>query len=823
MKNSWNNMKMGPRLITLFLLVGLIPMGISAWQNMEKSAAALEVETQNKLSAIGTIKAGQIEGWFGERFGDVEVLGSLYEIADAVQRYDEAYHAGGPESDSYKSVQEFYDPVLRNYMEKYGYYDVFLIGNNGDVVYTVCHELDFATNLVNGQYRSSGLAEAFQGARNGRTVLTDFAPYAPSAGTAASFIACPITAGGELVGVVALQMPLGAINAVMQEQTGLGESGETYLVGQDYKMRSDSRFSQESTVLKQEIRTAAAEAALAGRTDCEVVDDYRGIPVYSYYRALEIEGLEWVLLCEIDEVEAMAPVSQIRKAVFLMVGLASLIILALAWWLARGISTPLAKMAGVATEFATGNVDLNVDIKRGDEIGSLAQAFRDMIKVQQEKAENAEMISRGDLATEVTILSDKDVLGKAMTMVKEAIQRLVSDANLLTKAALAGELDTRADDTKHNGEYQQIVQGMNETLDAVLEPISEAGDALQLLANYDLRARVTGDYHGGHAKIKDALNATADALHDAMEQVTEGSGQVAAASVQIAKSSQMVAEGASEQASSLEETSASLEEMAGMTKQNADNTQEARALSESTKESAAKGNAAMEEMLDSMGKIRAAAEGTAEIINDINSIAFQTNLLALNAAVEAARAGDAGRGFAVVAEEVRNLAGRAKEAAKNTEDLIKESVSLAEHGETISKEVGENLGSMAESVGKVTDIIGEIAVASREQTSGIDQVNTAVTEMDKTVQQAAANSEESSSAAQELASQAQEMTAMVGRFQLNRSGSKPSAPAPSAGTTVKPQVRKQAPAPKAPVSQKSNDLSPEDLLPMEDDLVLAEF
>ena len=204
-----------------------------------------------------------------------------------------------------------------------------------------------------------------------------------------------------------------------------------------------------------------------------------------------------------------------------------------------------------------------------------------------------------------------------------------------------------------------------------------------------------------------------------------------------------------------------------MTKQNADNTRQAQMLSEETRDAANRGTGEMTRMVDAMGKIKTSAERTAEIIKDINDIAFQTNLLALNAAVEAARAGDAGRGFAVVAEEVRNLAGRAKDAARNTESLIKESVHLAETGEGISGDVNENLQRMVGAIQKVTDIISEITVASSEQARGIEQVNKAMVEMDQVTQRAAANSEESSSAAEELAGQAQELMSLVSKFKLD--------------------------------------------------------
>jgi methyl-accepting chemotaxis protein len=171
-------------------------------------------------------------------------------------------------------------------------------------------------------------------------------------------------------------------------------------------------------------------------------------------------------------------------------------------------------------------------------------------------------------------------------------------------------------------------------------------------------------------------------------------------------------------------------------------------------------------MQEAMVRIKASAEGTSQIIRDINDIAFQTNLLALNAAVEAARAGEAGRGFAVVAEEVRSLALRAKEAATKTEERIRQSVKEAGEGEVAATQVASRLTEIAEGVSKVTDIVAEIATAAREQSTGIGAATRAVGEMDKVTQQNAASAEESSSAASELSGQAEELAAMVGAFQL---------------------------------------------------------
>ncbi len=302
---------------------------------------------------------------------------------------------------------------------------------------------------------------------------------------------------------------------------------------------------------------------------------------------------------------------------------------------------------------------------------------------------------------------------------------------------------------------------------AVLSDIVRVAKAL---AENDLTLKATGQYEGDFLTIAENLNRGLEAQHTAMVQVADAVDQISDAATQVAATSQTVAEGASEQAGSLEETSSSLEQMAGNTKQNAANTNMARELAIQARREAEKGGQAMETMLDAMKQIRQAAEGTSAIIRDINEIAFQTNLLALNAAVEAARAGEAGRGFAVVAEEVRNLALRSKDAAKKTEDLIHQSVTLAGEGENNTLGMNETIEGILTAIGKVGSIIEEIALASKEQSQGIEQINQAVAEVDQVTQQSAASSEESSSAAEELASQAEELNGVINRFTLNRNG-----------------------------------------------------
>ncbi len=268
--------------------------------------------------------------------------------------------------------------------------------------------------------------------------------------------------------------------------------------------------------------------------------------------------------------------------------------------------------------------------------------------------------------------------------------------------------------------------------------------------------------------------------------LSEGAAQVAAAARQVNRASQDLAQGASEQAAALEETSSSLEEMASMTRTNADNASQADGLVRDSGRAAAEANSSMAELRQAMERITSASDQTAKIIKTIDEIAFQTNLLALNAAVEAARAGEAGSGFAVVAEEVRSLAMRAAEAAKNTTALIEENIKNIRDGSHLAVRTDESFNAMQSTSSKVGELVGEIAAASNEQAQGIGQINKAAGEMDRVTQHTAATAEESASASEELTSQAETMLNFVddlaalvdGAGQADRkSGGAPGAPA----------------------------------------------
>ncbi len=250
-------------------------------------------------------------------------------------------------------------------------------------------------------------------------------------------------------------------------------------------------------------------------------------------------------------------------------------------------------------------------------------------------------------------------------------------------------------------------------------------------------------------------------MNSVASRIGESAGQVAAASGQLSASAQQLSQGSTEQAAAIEETSSTLQEAASRLQQSSVNSQRASELSEQATESASKGNAEMREMMDSIQEIKSSSVQIGKIIKVIDDIAFQTNILALNAAIEAARAGEAGMGFAVVAEEVRNLAQRSAQAAKDTTAIIENNIVLSGRGVAVAERVHEALNTITSQAKKVNELMNEIAAASQEQSQGVEQVTKAMIQVETVTQQNAANAEESASASEELNSQAESMRKIV--------------------------------------------------------------
>ncbi|MDK9701141.1 MAG: methyl-accepting chemotaxis protein [bacterium] len=448
----------------------------------------------------------------------------------------------------------------------------------------------------------------------------------------------------------------------------------------------------------------------------------------------------------------------------------------------------------------------------------------------------SEAIKSGDYSTTTSDTGNDEIkiLGESLLVMSDTLQQkerdaiaalqetrdVVSEINRASTLLNEGRLEQRASLSGIEGDYRKLIESFNSAIDSIINPLVEASTVLEEIANHDLTSRVTGEYRGDHARIKNSLNIAVNNLDGSMLMVSQVSDRILSAANEISRNSQALAQGASEQASSLEEISATLEEMSAMTRQNAASSNEASKLTKGTLTNAKSGNEAMIRMQEEINQIKKSADQTAKIIKTIDEIAFQTNLLALNAAVEAARAGEAGKGFAVVAEEVRNLAQRSAAAAKNTAELLEESQVKADSGVQIVQVVAKHFHEILMDIEQVNSISDAISTASNEQAAGIDQVNLAVGQLNAVTQQNAANSEESASAAETMNSQAIELNTMVSEFTLSDSSrTKRRKAALEQGNTSRSDERRSRVL-NAPTSGKM--VKPEDVIPLSDS-DLSEF
>jgi methyl-accepting chemotaxis protein len=520
------------------------------------------------------------------------------------------------------------------------------------------------------------------------------------------------------------------------------------------------------------MRDSALGLARSGNRDAAVAVLNGELFVRS--KALE-DALDRIQQAKLRDAEQLAAANQQKASqatvvLVIILGVAGLLSGVAGVWLAKLIGAPLRDMAEAARRLAVGELPPVPRVDRQDEAGVLAQAFSQMISAQRDLASIAERLAHGDLTVRVAARSADDILGHSMVQLRNSLAGLIEESTRLSVAATAGALGTRGNAARFDGAFGELVQGINRTLDAVIQPVQEAAAVLDRLAARDLTARVHGDYQGDHAQIKEALNSAVASLNAALSNVFSSTAQIANAADQIAATSQSLAQGASEQAASLEETTASLHELGGAADRNAGSARTVQALATGARAATQTGVEEMRSLTVAVDAIAESSHQTARIVKTIDEIAFQTNLLALNAAVEAARAGDAGRGFAVVAEEVRSLAIRSADAARQTAALIEQSVQRAGTGADITRRVAERLVEIDQQVSAVRAAVDTISSASEGQREGVNQVNVAMTQMNAVTQSVAASAEEASSASEELASQSQMLAALVGEFRLVKQG-----------------------------------------------------
>ncbi|MEO1328885.1 MAG: methyl-accepting chemotaxis protein, partial [Pseudomonadota bacterium] len=646
-------------------------------------------------------------------------------------------------------------PVLRTFLEARGYYDIFFVDPDGDVVYTVFKEADFLENVATGKYKDSGLGDAYratQGVRAGEIVFVDFAPYAPSHGAAAAFVATPVwdedpaSGARKQLGALVVQLPTKEVSASIITDDEATKA-TAFLVGPDGKLRSDLSATEEVDVL------AASFAPAAGRMEAgfEPGAGVFGDDMLLSFEPVAFFGENWTLVVQRPMAEVMAgPNTQFLMSLLVLIpafGLAGLV----GWLQSRQILRPITAIDAAMDGLAGGDLETAVPGReRRDEIGAMAQKteqFRLSLAEAAERREADEAQAQERRAERVRMMSE-----------------LQTSFGGVVDRARAGDFAGRVPASFADAELNELANGVNSLLETVETGVGATGRVMARVAEGDLSERVEGAFEGAFAELQSNVNDTVARLSELVASIRTTADDVTGKAGVIANGTSELSSRAEQQASSLEETAATMEEMSASIKSNAENSSSAQSLAADASSRADRGGDIVQKAVAAMGEIESGATRISDIIGVIDGIAFQTNLLALNAAVEAARAGDAGKGFAVVASEVRALAQRSSEAAQDIRSLIESSATQVSSGVRLVTETGEALEGIAASIVEVEGSIRNIADASREQAAGVEEISTTVSHLDQLTQQNSSLVEESASNARALADGAETLQRLISFF-----------------------------------------------------------
>ncbi len=677
------------------LLISTIVLVALASNQMQ---SALLEEAKNKLDLSRVAKSIEVRNYFSALDDNLlliasnpNTVGALTDLNDAwldmgdnqtEQLQDLYIHQNqfgpgkrqmldaAPDDSYYSSVHAVFHPWFRSLQKARGLYDVFLFDLDGNLVYSVSKETDFATNFLQGQWKDSGLGSVY------RTVLqsnnpeyvgfSDFAPYGPSEGAPASFLARAVfDADGTMIGVMAYQLPLDQLNVTMTQRAGMGETGETYLVGPDRLMRTDSRFSEKSAVLRQRVDTEAARKAIAGKPGVEVIENYTGTTVVSSFQPIDFRGTRWGLIAEISEAELRSLIEQKIWVVFLTSLGVILVLGAAGYVIGARLVTPISNISDVAGALANGQLETAIPYGNNkDEVGELAVS-----------------------------------ISKFRDSVLEAIQ-LREDAEEADRARQIAEQNAKEEQRQRAAERER----------------QQIEHDRQLIEQQHMeRSKMADQFEAAVASIITDVMEKAELLKQSANLVDQSARDTAQRSSESYKDSQEAGTSVNSVAGSAAGMSQAIEEINARVQQASDNTRSA--------------NTAAADAVGQVDLLDGVAQKVGAVVKLINDIAEQTNLLALNATIEAARAGDAGKGFAVVASEVKSLANQTASATHEIEQQIDEMLAATQNATTsvrgvtskisLIDEIAAEISSAVQQQSSETSEIGRAAAVAAEMTNRV--------------------------------------------------------------------------------------------------------
>lgn len=686
-----------PLTIVVLAVLASLTTGFLAYL---KAAEELQISAEQKLVALTAAKKSFIVSYLDGIRQDLTTQAQSPLIVEALREFSEGWQELGSDASGrlrdiyitdnpnpvgkkllldegndgseYSRVHGKYHPWLRQFLTQRGYYDIFLFDRKGNLVYTVFKEDDFGTNIVDGKWKETSLSEAYRQsivASKGDVSFFDFKAYAPSNGVAASFISTPVTdAAGKVIGVLAFQMPVGRINKIMQTSDGMGETGESYLVGENGFMRSDSRFSNESTILKKQINTESVRRAIAGESGVIEIDDYRGIPVVSAFAPLDFLGVKWGMISEVDEAEIFAPLVGLLTSILIGLLVLSIIIAGVGIYLGRGISAPISMITDAMRVLANGDKTVEIPGQtRTDEIGEMSAAVlvfkENMIKAEElalkEAEEQKKREARAQLIENLTRDFDADVsvvlktVAAAATEMQATATSMTATAeqtnqqsnvvaaaaeeassNVQTVAAASEELSASIAEIGHQVSQSSSVadkavaeaENTNAQVRGLAEAAQKIGDVVGLISdiaaqtnllalNATIEAARAGEAGKGFAvvaaEVKNLANATSKATDEITAQITGIQTETEAAVIAIGSISTTIAEIseiAATIASAVEEQGAATAEINRNVQEASAGTSDVTANIHGVSEAAASTGAAAEQVLSASGDLSVQAE-----------------------------------------------------------------------------------------------------------------------------------------------------------------------------------------------------------------------
>ncbi|MGE4299473.1 MAG: methyl-accepting chemotaxis protein [Desulfovibrionaceae bacterium] len=772
-------MKLGTKLLTVFLCVGVIPFATISYISQHKTGNAITELVSSRLQTVLDIKQCQMRQFIKTMNNGMDILSSSPNTKQAMETLDAAFLAEGGKAEGFiwAAAAEEYGNVFAGTKKVAEYDDIVLINLKGDVIYTVNGDKDLGTNVTKNGMRQTPLGEAYAHAMENNSWFADFDEYAPAGNGHKAFMAHVVKRDEQLLGVVAVRISLNRLNAIMHGRSGLGETGRVFLVSDDLHMLT-SPTNGDLTDAEHELEgikvdTGPVKAAFAGKSGLNLAQDYLGENVLAAYAPVAIGGHVWALIAEIHETEAFADLTALEKSIGIMaiIGIAG--ILLVAFLVSRAISKPLVKGAAFAHAVANGDLSGTLEVNRKDEVGQICQSLVEIPRtLQQAREEFARVVSDID--------SGKLLSRCEVDTFKGAYKELLEGANSIAEELL-GYIDSmpaifmtmdndhtvsylnrpgtkllgrsmhdivgrRCYDLFHTEDCQTAQCACGHAMrsqsaqhsDTIARPGEAPMDIKYIgMPNIDRNGQVIGAYEiiidqteamTMQRKIQELVvesNRISDKVEDANEELSR---QIESSRNDV----KLQQERAQEAATAMGQMSAAVLDItrnAANAAQNAENSKERAQHGADVVRQAAAAVAQVQvlatDLSASISGLGETAEGIGRIVEVISDIADQTNLLALNAAIEAARAGEAGRGFAVVADEVRKLAEKTMNATLEVRNAIQAIQTEVVKSVEVTGKASEAVALSTSLTAKSGEALEEIVEVSRNTFDQVRDIATA--------------------------------------------------------------------------------------------------